>query len=52
MEEGDRASVVAGVWEYVRGNGLQEDDEHRKIVCDEQLRAVREVLSTISDHLY
>lgn len=39
-EEADRATVVAGIWEYVRANGLQEDDEKRKIVCDDQLKAV------------
>lgn len=39
-EENDRAGVVAGIWEYVRANGLQGDDEHRRIVCDERLRAV------------
>lgn len=46
-EENDRAGVVAGIWEYVRANGLQEDDEHRRIVCDERLRAVRAILSSL-----
>jgi len=40
MEEGDRTAVVAGIWEYVRANNLQEDDENRKIVCNDQLRTV------------
>lgn len=40
MEEGDRTTVITGIWEYVRANNLQEDDENRKIVCDEQLRTV------------
>jgi len=40
MEEGDRTAVVAGIWEYVRANNLQEEDENRKIVCDDQLRTV------------
>ena len=48
MEEADRAGVVAGIWEYVRAMGLQEDDENRKIVCDEQLR---NVLSSVSPSL-
>lgn len=39
-QEADRATVVAGIWDYVRGAGLQEDDDNRKIVCDQQLRAV------------
>lgn len=39
-EEEDRAGVVAGIWEYVRAMGLQEDDESRRVVCDEQLQAV------------
>lgn len=39
-EEEDRAGVVAGIWEYVRAMGLQEDEENRRIVCDEPLRTV------------
>ena len=38
--EATRESVVGGIWEYVRAMGLQEDDENRRIVCDDQLRAV------------
>lgn len=39
-EEDTRAGVVAGIWEYIRAFGLQEDEENRRIVCDEGLRAV------------
>ena len=38
--EDTRPGVVAGIWEYVRAFGLQEDEENRRIVCDERLRAV------------
>ncbi|KAF7187984.1 SWI/SNF and RSC complexes subunit ssr3 [Pseudocercospora fuligena] len=37
-EEEDRAGAVQGIWEYCRAMGLQEDDDKRKIICDEPLR--------------
>ncbi|EGP92514.1 SWI/SNF complex protein [Zymoseptoria tritici IPO323] len=37
-EEEDRAGAVQGVWEYCRAMGLQEDDDKRKIICDEPLK--------------
>lgn len=37
-EEEDRAGAVQGIWEYCRAMGLQEDEDKRKIVCDEPLR--------------
>lgn len=40
-EEEDRAGAVQGIWEYCRAMGLQEDDDKRKIICDEPLRKVR-----------
>jgi len=40
MEEGDKAEVVMGVWEYVKAMGLQEDEERRSIRCDERLRQI------------
>lgn len=40
-EEEDRAGAVQGIWEYCRAMGLQEDEDKRKIVCDEPLRKVR-----------
>lgn len=39
-EEEDRAGAVQGIWEYCRAMGLQEDDDKRKIICDEPLRKV------------
>ena len=39
-DEEDRAGAVQGIWEYCRAMGLQEDDDKRKIVCDEPLRRV------------
>lgn len=39
-KEDTRAGVVAGIWEYIRAFGLQEDEENRRIVCDESLKAV------------
>jgi SWI/SNF-related matrix-associated actin-dependent regulator of chromatin subfamily D len=38
--EDDKTGVVQGIWDYCRANGLQEDDDKRKIVCDEPLRKV------------
>ena len=40
MEEGDRAEVLQGVWEYVKFMGLQEDEEKRRVRCDERLKQV------------
>lgn len=37
-QEEDRAGAVQGIWEYCRAMGLQEDDDKRKIICDEPLR--------------
>lgn len=39
-EEEDRAGVVMGIWGYIQEMGLQEDEESRKIKCDDNLRAV------------
>ena len=38
--EDDRASVIMGIWEYVKVMGLQQDEEKRSIQCDDRLRAV------------
>jgi SWI/SNF-related matrix-associated actin-dependent regulator of chromatin subfamily D len=43
MEEGDRAEVLQGVWEYVKFMGLQEDEEKRKVRCDAALKQVSNV---------
>jgi len=40
MEEGDRAEVVMGLWDYVKAMGLQEDEEKRSIRCDDNLKRV------------
>jgi len=42
-EEDDRAGVVMGVWNYIKAQGLQEDEETRRIHCDDRLRAVRHI---------
>lgn len=39
-DEDDRASVIMGIWEYVKAMGLQQDEEKRSIQCDDRLRAV------------
>ena len=43
--EGDRAGVVLGIWDYIRAMGLQEDEEKRAIRCDDRLKAVRNCFS-------
>ncbi|KAK4999177.1 SWI/SNF and RSC complex subunit Ssr3 [Elasticomyces elasticus] len=40
IEEDDRAGVIMGLWDYVRVNNLQEDNEVRRIRCDEPLKAL------------
>lgn len=40
MEEADRQTVIMGIWEYVKSAGLQGDEEHRRIACDDRLRDV------------
>ena len=37
--EDDRASVIMGIWEYVKAMGLTQDDDKR-IQCDDRMRAV------------
>lgn len=39
-DEDDRASIIMGIWEYVKAHGLQQDDEKRLIQCDDRLKAV------------
>lgn len=38
--EDDRASILMGIWEYIKLMGLQQDEEKRLIQCDERLRSV------------
>jgi len=40
-EEDDRTSVLAAIWEYIKVNGLQQEEEKRSIAKDDKLRAVR-----------
>ena len=39
-EEDDKTPVYYGIWEYVKAMGLQQDEEKRKIQCDDRLRKV------------
>jgi SWI/SNF-related matrix-associated actin-dependent regulator of chromatin subfamily D len=39
-KEATRAEAVMGVYEYIKANGLQEDDEKRSFDCDDRLNAV------------
>lgn len=41
VEEDDRASVIIGLWEYIKARNLQQDEEKRSVICDDRLRAVR-----------
>lgn len=45
MEEDDRASIIYGIWEYVKAMDLQQDEEKRLIQCNERLRDVNHPLS-------
>jgi len=38
--EDDRASVIMGIWEYIKAMGIAQDDDKRMIQCDERLKAV------------
>ncbi|GBF60330.1 SWI/SNF and RSC complexes subunit [Trichophyton mentagrophytes] len=40
VENDTRAGIVAGIWEYVKAMGLQENEEKRTIQCDDRLRAI------------
>jgi len=40
MEDADRKTVLLGVWEYIKAAGLLEEDESRRIICDERLKNV------------
>lgn len=40
MEEADRKTVLMGLWEYIKAAGLQEEDESRRIICDDRLKSV------------
>lgn len=40
-EEDDRASIIMGLWEYIKAMGLAQEDDKRLIACDDKLKAVR-----------
>lgn len=46
-EEDDRASIIYGIWEYVKAMELQQDDEKRLVQCNERLRDVNHPLSPL-----
>lgn len=39
-EEDDRASIIMGLWEYIKAMGLSQEDDKRVIACDDKLKAV------------
>lgn len=43
VETATRADVVMGIWDYVRYNGLQEDEEKRMVRCDDTLKSVSDI---------
>lgn len=44
VHEATRAEAVMGIWEYVRANNLQDEDEKRSFDCDDRLRLVMTLL--------
>ncbi|CAG8956526.1 hypothetical protein HYFRA_00003913 [Hymenoscyphus fraxineus] len=38
--EATRSEAIMGIWEYVKANGLQEDDDKRSFTCDDALRTL------------
>lgn len=45
--EDDRASVIMGLWEYVKAMGLQQDEEKRSIQCDDRFKAVSPLFNSL-----
>jgi chromatin remodeling complex protein RSC6 len=43
-----RTEVVSKVWEYIKGNNLQNPANKREIVADEKLQAIFSGKSTVS----
>lgn len=39
-DEDDRATIIVGIWEYIKVMNLQQDEEKRQIMCDDRLRSV------------
>jgi chromatin remodeling complex protein RSC6 len=50
MKEGTQHEVVMGLWEYIRMNGLQEDEEKRNFRCDELLKRVSTLVNKFLWH--
>ena len=46
-EVDDRASIIMGIWEYIKALGLQHDENKRQIYCDERMKAVCFMLNPI-----
>lgn len=42
-EEEDRASIIMGLWEYIKAMGLAQEDDKRLIACDDKLKAVSSI---------
>ncbi|KAK4262269.1 hypothetical protein QN277_027851 [Acacia crassicarpa] len=38
-----RASVIKRMWDYIKGNNLQDPSDKRKIICDEKLKELFDV---------
>ncbi|KAF2757807.1 hypothetical protein EJ05DRAFT_477023 [Pseudovirgaria hyperparasitica] len=39
-EEDERANVMMGIWNYIKAQNLQEDEDTRRVQCDARLKAV------------
>ena len=39
-EEDTKAHVITGIWEYIKLNGLQSEDDPSTITCDSKLKAI------------
>lgn len=49
-KEDDRASVIMGIWEYIKAMGIAQDDDKRMIQCDDRLKAVSPTSSPSPKH--
>ena len=46
--EGDRASVIEGLWEYIKAMGIAQDDDKRMVQCDDRLKTVSNLTPQLS----
>ena len=48
-------NIMAGLWQYVKANGLQDQDDYRFINCDDKLQSIfetdRVLFSTVPEYL-